>query len=113
MAEEEPEAADEEIAEPVAEPEPVSAVGRAAPVVDLNDLESEPLPVPDLDRGAPAPRQPAMAGGARQKGGLMGAVRAAFRSSAREHDHQFVEAPGGIGITRYVCEECGYVSISA
>jgi len=43
----------------------------------------------------------------------MGAVRAAFRSSAKDHEHRFIEAPGGIGITRYVCEECGYVSISA
>ncbi len=42
----------------------------------------------------------------------MGAVKAAFRGGPRDHDHQFVEAPGGIGITRYVCEECGYVSIS-
>jgi hypothetical protein len=53
-----------------------------------------------------------MAGAARDRSGLMGAVRAAFKSSAKDHQHQFVEAPGGIGITRYVCEECGYVSIS-
>jgi hypothetical protein len=53
-----------------------------------------------------------MAGAAKDRSGLMGAVRAAFKSGPRDHDHQFIEAPGGIGITRYVCEECGYVSIS-
>jgi hypothetical protein len=42
----------------------------------------------------------------------MGAVKAAFRSGPKHHEHQFIEAPGGMGITRYVCEECGYVSIS-
>jgi hypothetical protein len=98
--------------EPDEEPEP--AVVGAPPVVDLNDLEHETESLPDPDKEpAAAARQPAMAGAARQRGGLMGAVRAAFRSSSREHEHQFVEAPGGIGITRYVCEECGYVSISA
>jgi hypothetical protein len=54
-----------------------------------------------------------MAGAAKDRSGLMGAVRAAFaRGGSRDHDHQFVEAPGGIGITRYVCEECAYVSIA-
>jgi outer membrane biosynthesis protein TonB len=108
----EPEPVAEE--EPAPEPEPEPAVVGASPVVDLSDLEHEPESLPDPDKEpAGAARQPAMAGAARQRGGLMGAVRAAFRSSSREHDHQFVEAPGGIGITRYVCEECGYVSISA
>lgn len=29
----------------------------------------------------------------------------------RLHEHRFVESPGGIGIQRWVCEDCGYVSI--
>jgi hypothetical protein len=53
-----------------------------------------------------------MAGTGKDRSGLMGAVRAAFKTGAREHQHQFIEAPGGLGITRYVCEECGYVSIA-
>lgn len=98
-------------------------------VLDLSDLEApaEPASVRDPERRlepqvrpspvktSPAPTpapEPAMAGAARDRSGLMGAVRAAFKSSAKDHQHQFVEAPGGIGITRYVCEECGYVSIS-
>jgi hypothetical protein len=88
----------------------------AGEVVDLSDLEeddggteadetpTEPTPEP----------QPALAGVAptRERGGLRGAVRAAFARGTKEHDHQFIVAPGGIGITRYVCEICGYVSIS-
>lgn len=111
---EEPEPEPEPVAEAAPDEEPEPAVVAAAPVVDLSNLEHEPESLPDPDKEPTgAVRQPAMAGAARQRGGLMGAVRAAFRSSSREHDHQFVEAPGGIGITRYVCEECGYVSISA
>jgi hypothetical protein len=90
-------------------------------VVDLDDLEEEaeeePPPPPPPPPPAPAPvsePEPALAGAPREKsgGGLMGAVKAAFRSGPKDHEHRFVEAPGGIGITRYVCEECGYVSIS-
>lgn len=105
--EEEP---DEEL-EPDEEPE--------SGLVDLNDLEEEPGPPPPAEPEPVAPGpdghkepEPAMAGATRDRGGLMGAVRAAFRSGSRDHEHQFIEAPGGIGITRYVCEECGYVSIS-
>jgi hypothetical protein len=90
-----------------------------AEVVDLKGLErARPEPKP----AAPPPRkvanepviqpEPAMAGAAKDRSGLMGAVRSAFKTSTREHQHQFIEAPGGIGITRYVCEDCGYVSIS-
>ena len=57
--------------------------------------------------------EPVLTGAGKDRSGLMGAVRAAFKSGPKDHDHQFIEAPGGIGITRYVCEECGYVSISA
>lgn len=99
--------------EPDEEPEPEPGV------VDLSDLEEEPEPPPpeEPEPVAPGPvghqePEPAMVGATRDRGGLMGAVRAAFRSGSRDHEHQFIEAPGGIGITRYVCEECGYVSIS-
>ncbi|MGB8361247.1 MAG: hypothetical protein WCE80_07605, partial [Acidimicrobiia bacterium] len=72
-----------------------------------------PPPSPPTPVGKPAPSpEPALAGAAKEKAGLMGAVRAAFRGGAKDHAHRFIEAPGGIGITRYVCEECGYVSIS-
>jgi hypothetical protein len=94
--------------------EPAEAETRS--VLDLNEYE-EPPPPPEppapVRQPEPAlPPEPAMAGANKEKGGLMGAVRAAFRGGAKDHDHQFIEAPGGIGITRYVCEECGYVSIS-
>jgi hypothetical protein len=42
----------------------------------------------------------------------MGTVRSAFARGGRGHEHSFVEATGGVGIVRYVCEECGHVSIS-
>lgn len=91
----------------------------AAEVVDLKDLErprAEPRPVsppPGKQMSEPSTQpEPAMAGTAKDRTGLMGAVRAAFRTNSRVHEHQFIEAPGGLGITRYVCEECGYVSIS-
>ena len=110
-----------EVAEVVPEPEPEAAPEpeptteekvAAGSVVDLSDLEETPAPIPSLDTDVPAP-EPAMAGAAKDRSGLMGAVRAAFaRGGSRDHDHQFVEAPGGIGITRYVCEECAYVSIA-
>jgi hypothetical protein len=120
------------------EPEPEEAAGEPEPEVvtiepDPNSDAAEPDPTPprlvetikpaavlDLSQAEDSPatastpeREPAMAGTARDKTGLMGAVRAAFRSGPRDHEHKFIEAPGGIGITRYVCEECGYVSISA
>jgi hypothetical protein len=84
-------------------------------VVDLDDLEDDGgAQAPGEPSPSPAPKpEPALAGAPKEKGGgLMGAVKAAFKSGSRDHEHQFVEAPGGIGITRYVCEECGYVSIS-
>lgn len=104
--------------EPVfgADPPPVFAEQRA--MVDLNDLEEpeEPPAVNPPPSSSPTPDlEPALATAAasRDRSGLMGAVRAAFKSGSKDHEHQFIEAPGGIGITRYVCEECGYVSISA
>jgi hypothetical protein len=78
-------------------------------VVDLSDLER----VEEIASVPTSQPEPVLAGASRDRG-LMGAVRAAFaRSGGKNHQHTFTEAPGGIGITRYVCEECGYVSISA
>ncbi len=98
--------------EPVEEPVPASSADGT--VVDLAELEDEPpeggaetSPEPVKD----SEPEPAMAGTSRQ-GGLMGAVRAAFGRGAREHTHDFVEAPGGLGIARSICRDCGYVSIS-
>ncbi|MGH8914170.1 MAG: hypothetical protein ACRDZM_06600 [Acidimicrobiia bacterium] len=55
--------------------------------------------------GAPAPASPV------ERGGLLGAVRSAFARNKAVHEHEFVEAPGGIGIVRQICAECGYISI--
>jgi hypothetical protein len=46
-----------------------------------------------------------------ERGGLLGAVRSAFARNRVSHQHEFVEAPGGIGIVRQICAECGYISI--
>jgi hypothetical protein len=47
-----------------------------------------------------------------ERSGLFGAVRSAFaRNRGGTHEHQFVEAPGGIGIVRQICADCGYISI--
>ena len=120
-----PESQREPEAQPVPEsvfrPEPEPEPPRTG-MVDLNDLEVEraapppPTPAPAARVLSPSPDpEPAMAGAeaVKDRSGLMGVVRAAFKSGTKDHDHQFIEAPGGIGITRYVCEECGYVSISA
>ncbi|MCH7900706.1 MAG: hypothetical protein IH818_07320 [Acidobacteria bacterium] len=87
-------------------------------VVDLGEFEEpatepdpEPDPEPDLD-GDLSP-EPALAGAPREKSGIMGAVKSAFGRKGRNHVHQLVEVPGGIGIGRSICEECGYVSISS
>ena len=87
-------------------------------VVDLGEFEEpatepdpEPDPEPDLDGDFPP--EPALAGAPREKSGIMGAVKSAFGRKGRNHVHQLVEVPGGIGIGRSVCEECGYVSISS
>ncbi len=62
---------------------------------------------PDLEllfAGAPLPEG--------ERSGLFGAVRSAFaRNRGGTHEHQFVEAPGGIGIVRQICADCGYISI--
>jgi len=67
---------------------------------------------PDLQPAGTLQPEPAMAGVNRERSGLMGAVKSAFARGGRTHEHVFVEAAGGLGIVRYVCEECGHVSIS-
>ena len=82
-------------------------------VVDLGAYEVPRAP----DRGpvtaTPQNRVPALAAAAPvpDRSGIFGAVRAAFVRNKGSHAHEFVEAPGGIGITRYICSECGYISI--
>jgi hypothetical protein len=83
---------------------------QAAPTL-ANPADEEPLiddmVEPDLEllfAGAPGPEG--------ERSGLFGAVRSAFaRNRGGAHEHQFVEAPGGIGIVRQICAECGYISI--
>ena len=81
---------------------------RPEEVVDLDHLHiDEPASIePDLEllfAGAPAPEG--------EKSGLLGAVRSAFARNKTSHEHEFVEAPGGIGIVRQICADCGYISI--
>jgi hypothetical protein len=89
----------------------VSASGGAVKhevLVDLDHLHVDETASlePDLEllfAGAPAPEG--------EKSGLLGAVRSAFARNKTSHEHEFVEAPGGIGIVRQICAECGYISI--
>ena len=82
-------------------------------VVDLGAYEVPPATDPQPAVSAPGPRQPALAAVAPvpDKSGIFGAVRAAFVRNKGSHVHEFVEAPGGIGIHRNICSECGYISI--
>jgi hypothetical protein len=84
-------------------------------VVDLGPYEArgrrdaEPVEPPI---SSSSPKEPAMAAAVTSdRSGLMGAVRSAFARNKVAHEHQFVEAPGGIGIVRQICAECGYISI--
>lgn len=86
-------------------------------VVDLGRFEgrrrSDAAPSSDPP-APPAPREPALAFASpdpSERGGLLGAVRSAFVRSKVAHVHEFTEAPGGIGIVRQICAECGYISI--
>ncbi len=82
---------------------PLEEVEDAGP--SIGEPELDPLQ-PDLEllfAGAPAP--------AGERSGLLGAVRSAFARNKTVHHHEFVEAPGGIGIVRQICAECGYISI--
>ncbi|HVR77930.1 MAG TPA: hypothetical protein VMS99_06005 [Acidimicrobiia bacterium] len=86
-------------------------------VVDLGRFEGRRRSdaAPSSDPPAPsAPREPALAVAspdASERGGLLGAVRSAFVRNKVAHEHEFTEAPGGIGIVRQICAECGYISI--
>lgn len=75
-------------------------------VVDLGAFEDQEQDRPDVHESF----EPALAGAA-EKGGIMGAVKAAFVRGRPEHGHEYVVAPGGIGITRHICTECGHISI--
>ena len=123
--------------EPVPEPVPVAELEPEPEPVPVAESEPEPEPVPVaeipaltaprrlvVDLGAyeqvtapttlAPPREPALAlttPVAEDKAGLLGAVRAAFVRNKGAHEHEFVEAPGGIGIIRHICNECGYISI--
>ena len=80
-------------------------------VVDLGEMESGQ---PGTRQPSPKPAgEPVMAAAA-EKSGIMGAVRSAFsRNGGKNHVHDFTEAPGGIGMVRYICRDCGFVSISS
>jgi len=79
---------------------------RAGDADDAEDTDQKPLSTPGADR------QPAMTGAPNgDRSGLFGAVRNAFVRNKAPHAHEFVEAPGGIGIVRQICSECGYISI--
>lgn len=90
-------------------------------VVDLGHLEddgsgdeAEEDFGPPEDPGPEGEREPVFAGApsaSAEKSGLLGAVRSAFARKNTTHVHEFVEAPGGIGIVRQICSECGYISI--
>ncbi len=101
---------DDEPGTTLSEQEPPTPEDDPEDVVDLSGIEA----ALDGSAAAEAPEpEPAMAAAGDSKAGLMGAVRSAFtRGGGRTHEHVYVEAPGGIGITRYVCEQCGHVSIS-
>lgn len=84
-------------------------------VVDLaefEDPERESAPKPELGEVGPE-LEPALIGAIAEKSGLFNAVRAAFVRSREPHQHDFVEAPGGIGLTRRICSECGHISIGS
>jgi len=115
-ADEESEDADEESEPPLAREEG----GRHEVVVDLGHLESDDeehgggddIESPE-DPGSML-KEPVLAGAPvtpAERSGLLGAVRSAFARNRVAHEHEFVEAPGGIGIVRQICAECGYISI--
>lgn len=76
---------------------------------------------PDVDSSAPqeqdsastaTPGDPAgRVEAAPKERGLLGAVKGAFSRGATAHEHDFVTAPGSLGISRSICTECGFVSI--
>jgi hypothetical protein len=113
-------AADKEVPDKEVEEELVSAAPSNGSkerrvVVDLGDFEdrgegAKPKPEPIAPDGG---KEPALVGAAPEKSGIFNAVRTAFVRGKESHEHQFVEAPGGIGLTRHICSECGYISIGS
>ncbi|HZD24330.1 MAG TPA: hypothetical protein VE569_13155, partial [Acidimicrobiia bacterium] len=104
------------VAEPESEPGLVDAdSGPVEGELDAARFRRRPSLIPDAAEIETGPTEPVpqsqsdIVAGPRMKRseGIMGAVRAAFRGGPGDHKHQFIEAPGGTGITRYVCEECG------
>jgi outer membrane biosynthesis protein TonB len=93
-------------------PEEVEPVEKPV-LVDLGAYEVASLPDPEPVTSPSQARVPALAATApvQDRSGIFGAVRAAFVRNKGSHDHEFVEAPGGIGIIRHICSECGYISI--
>ena len=88
-------------------------------VVDLGEFEDHPTTGGDETIGAvpqqepePNPEMVLATASARRSAGLLSAVRSAFVRGRESHEHEFVEAPGGIGIIRHICSECGHISIS-
>jgi hypothetical protein len=77
--------------------------GDKAPAHPTPDMVGESVPADDEP-------QPELAT-ASARGGIMGAVRSAFVRNRVEHTHEYVEAPGGLGIKRQICAECGHISI--
>jgi hypothetical protein len=101
-------------------PIPDGVTGPIAPiepvVVDLGRYEDrgeEPVETTPTAPDDEPDKEPALAAAtpSGDRSGLLGAVRSAFVRNRVEHEHHFVEAPGGIGIVRQICEECGYISI--
>ncbi len=98
----------DDAARPTAPPEPM--------VVDLGRYEDRGEEPDETTPSRPddsPDKEPALAAAtpSGDRSGLLGAVRSAFVRNRVEHEHHFVEAPGGIGIVRQICEECGYISI--
>jgi hypothetical protein len=82
-------------------------------VVDLGAYEVATAPAPEPVASPTRAGMPALAAAApvADRSGIFGAVRAAFVRNKGSHMHEFVEAPGGLGITRNICSECGYISL--
>ena len=99
-----PGAADE--VEPIREPEHVVDLGAFEDDDSGDDDHDSPPAVPDDEDEA---ARPMATTGARS--GIMGAVRSAFVRNRVEHTHVYVEAPGGLGIKRQICADCGHISI--
>ena len=80
-------------------------------IIDLSEFD-ELVTEPESDSETDSHPEPALAGGQRGKSGIMSAVRRISRNG-RSHVHEHVDVPGGLGIGRSICEDCGHVSISS